>query len=249
MKQLTLRDARDVIREELGRDPAKGTVEALVNEAGERWVNAENWRYLRHRTKEITLEPGVEDYPLGAGIQSIGRVLHRPDTVWAPLELLEFSAFTAHRERFLGGLERPFNPVATTVWDAKATDTGRTLYLRIFPTGIGERIVVEYRGGWLPLDELDDAADLPPPLVVHFRDWLRVYAMHREFPEQYPMGTLDAFMQSSSFVDAQRQDAETAGRIAVRKGAIGEHYGAMKSWGSDYRYEAMRHYYERGFGR
>lgn len=249
MMRLTLRDARDVIRQELGRDPAKSTVEALVNEAGERWVNAENWRYLRHRTKEVALEAGVEDYPLGAGIQSIGQVLHRPDTVWAPLKLMEFGAFTAYRERFLAGIERPFNPVATTVWDVKEGDETRTLYLRIFPSGIGERLVVEYRGGWVPLDDLDDAVDMPPPLIVHFRDWLRVYAMHREFPQQYPLGTLDDFMQSASFTDAKTQDSETVGTIPYRGGRTGENYNRMGCGGFSDRYEGLRHYYERGFGR
>ena len=246
MMRLTLRSARDTIIEELGRTPSRGTVESLVNEAGERWVNAVNWRYLRQRTLEITTQPGVEDYPLGAGVQSIAKVLYRPDTIWCPIQLREFSAFVAERERFLAGIERPFNPFATTVWDVKPGDEERRLYLRIFPAGIAERIVVEYRAGWLPMDEEDDAADLPGPLVVHFRDWLRIYALHREFPERFPIGTLDAFMQSASFVDAKRQDAETVGRLMPSPGRAGENYNRLSSGRDDIRYEALRTYYERG---
>lgn len=245
MMQLTLENACRVVREELGRDPAKSSVEALVNEAGERWVSAENWRYLRNRTESLTLEAGVEDYPLGAGVQSIGRILHRPDSVWAPLELLEFSEFTAYRERYLAGVSNPFNPVATTVWDVKEGDDHKKLYLRIFPARVSERVVVEYRGGWVPMDESDDVADLPPPLVVHFRDWLRIYALHREFPQAHPIGTLDAYMQSASFMEAQRQDAESVGRIMPRCGKIGENYNRTKGV-SRHRYEALRYWSERG---
>ena len=248
---LTLGELCKVVEEELGRSPSKGTSEALVNEAGERWVNSENWRYLRRRTQEVTLTPGVEFYRLGAGVHSIGRTIHRPNSVFAPIELKEWDAFTAYKERYLSGIERPYHPVATTLWGVREDAEGkrderRTLYLSIFPASVAETVVLEYRCGWIPLDGLSDTVDMPSPLIVHFRDWVRVYALHREFPESYPMGTLDRFMQSTSFTDAQRKDAESVGQISVRQGNIGDAYQNMKRHVGYGRYKAMQHWSERG---
>jgi len=246
---LTLRSLLEEVRQELGRNPSRSTGEQLINEAGERWVNTHGWTYLRQRTQEIQLVSGQEDYRLGVGIRSLGRVLHRPDSVWAPLNLMGFSEFTAYRERYLAGIERPFNPVVSMSWNALEGDEEPRLYLHVFPSGLNERLVVEYDGGWVPLNELDDAVDIPAPLGIHFIEWIRLYARYREFPEQYPLGVVDAFKQTSAFRDAMKVDTQHNGRMLPRLGTAGESYVAARHSPYLERYEAMRHYYERGFGR
>lgn len=242
--QTTLKALTEEVRQELGRDPSRSSAEDLINEAGARWVNAHRWSYLRQRTQEIALQSGTESYRLGAGVRSVGDTLHRPNTTWAPLRVVTFDEYTRFRERFLAGIERPFHPLAATSWDVKEGDKRRTLYLHVFPTGLTETVVAQLDVGWVPLDDLDDVADVPPPLVPFFIEWVRMYAQHREQPE---VGYYGQFVTGPSFMDAKRLDSQHSGAIRMRPGRAGRYYNEARQPLTGARYEAMRHYYERGF--
>lgn len=244
---LSLRALGEVVRQELGRPPSRSTAETLINEAGVRWDNAHTWGYQRQRTLKVQLQPGVESYRLGAGVYAVGRVLHRPDTIWAPLPLVDFDAYTREKERYLAGIERPFHPLVTQTWDVREGDDRRYLYLHFFPTTLSEELTVEYVGSWVPLNEQDDTADIPLPLASHFVDWLRFYARTREFPENYPPGSLDQYKRTAAFMDAKTADALNNGRIVARQGRTGDYYQNMRQGRVPRVYDALRRYYERGF--
>ncbi len=107
-----------------------------------------------------------------------------------------------------------------------------------------ENVVAQVDAGWLPLDDLDDAADVPPPLVPHFFEWVRMYAMHREQPE---VGFMERYIAGMSFREAKRADSQHTGMIVPRGSRVGDKYRRLKRPATNGRYEAMRHYYERGF--
>jgi len=205
--KLTLASLADVVRQELGRDPSRSSVEALVNEAGEAWANAHNWVYLRDRSQDILTEAGVDAYKLGLGVRSVTKV-HRPDSAFRPIPLVDFDYFESERSRFFSAPRYQNEPIATLQWSQEPDDDRPRLYLRLFTGTIAERLRVTYHAGWLPLDGSGDVADVPPPLTQPFVQWLRLYAHSREKPELYPLGSLEAYKASPAMLEARRIDGQ-----------------------------------------
>lgn len=230
MGRLTLDDLALVVREELGRDPSRSTAEALVNEAGESWVNAHSWGYLRNRSQDLAVTAGVESYQLGLGVHAIIDI-HRPETPYRDVHLVDFDAWTREKYRYLSDTIWSYEPLATTVFDTRDGDEQPRLYLDVFPVRSTETWRIVYEAGWVPMTDGGDQADLPYFLVPPFREWVRMYALSREKPEQYPMGALDGFMQTRAFKDGQAKDANLNRGIVKRRTGAAQHYARKKSWG------------------
>ena len=226
--KLTLASLSQAVHEELGRDPSRSSMEALVNEAGEAWVNAWNWTYLRDRSQDIQTEAGVESYKLGLGVRNLSAI-HRPTTAWPPVELVDFDHYESMRSSFFGEQLRSFTPIATLQYGQQADDDRPRLYLLIFPATLAERLVVVFQAGWVPLDEADDVADIPGPLAQPFLQWVRLYANSREFPERYPMGVLDAYKASPAFREAARVDGALHKTIIPRLTGAGAIYARKRA--------------------
>lgn len=226
--KLTLASLKETVQEELGRGPARSTSEALVNEAGEAWVNAHEWRYLRDRSQDLNIEVGVESYRLGLGVRSVEAV-YRPDSHYCEVPIIDFAAFEGERQQFLARSQYLQDPIGTVRWDTKEGDERPRLYLELFPIEFAERFVIRFHAGWLPLDEMEDVADIPGPLSTAFLHWLRMYANHREFPDQYGLGALDTLMRSNVFRKAMSIDGEAAGRIIPAPGGAGAYYNRHRA--------------------
>lgn len=227
--RLTLANLSETVFQELGRDPARSTMEALINEAGEAWVNLAEWFYLSERTGELTLTPGTEQYQLALGVRDLHRELYRPDTWYPRLQIVDHETFTMERERYLGDTFRQFDPLVTVGWDTQSTDDRPRLYLSVYPATLSERVVYRYRAGWLPLDQQEDVADIPAPLVQPFLEWVRRYAMAREF-DAVGMDQMAAqFMAGPTGVMAKRADARHRGRPIPARGGAGDRYVRIKA--------------------
>lgn len=231
MPRVTLDDLALVVRNEVGRDPSRSTLEALINEAGESWANLHSWAYLRDRSQELELTSGVERYKLGLGVRTVTEI-HRPNSSQWKIHLVDFDYWQAERYEWSAELSRSFRPIATLRWDQLTDDLEPRLYLDIFPVTETETVRIVFQAGWVPLTNGSDVADLPGPLVPAFREWLRMYALTREKPEQYPPGTLDQFMRSRAIMDAMRVDG------GVNKGIVPVLTGA-----------GLRHAQKRAMGR
>lgn len=219
---LTLATLAEEVRQELGRTPARSTSEALVNEAGEAWVNAHSWKYLRDRRQEISLVVGTEDYRLALGVRDVRGVLHRKNSVWHPIPLIDYESFTTERERFLSEVNNTFTPLATLRWDTLDGDTQPRLYLQVYPATLTETVQVQYQAGWLPLDLADDVADIPPPLEQPFKEWVRRYALGREkMPSFSTDAALQTFFGGPAGYRAKTVDAQHVNRIVPAPGAVG----------------------------
>lgn len=225
---LTLARLRSDLREEIGRDPARSSMEQLVNEAGEAWVNAHGWRYLRDRSMELQAEAGTESYKLSAGIRSIESI-DRPDTHYTRIPVIDFETWNGEVNRFLSRSQYLQDPIATTRWDARQGDLGPALYLEIFPVTFTERLVVTFHAGWLPLDDEGDVADIPPPLTTAFLHFARMYAMMREFPDAAPLQSLDAILATNVLRRAMSVDGESNGRIVKSEGGAGFYYNRHRA--------------------
>lgn len=229
--KLDLASLRKIVREELGRDPGKSTYEDLINEAGEAWVNAAEWSYLRDRFLDLDVTSEVESYRLKLGVRSVIRIL-RPDSIYSrEVVLLDYDAFEAERSRYFARQGRQFNPIAATVHDQREGDDRKRVYLELFPVTITERLRIIVEAGWLPLDNSEDVADLPGSVATAFRGWLRTYALHREKPELYPMGTLEQFRQTGAWVDARRADASLSPKVYQRSSLTERNYQRSKARG------------------
>lgn len=225
--RLTLNSLREVVQKELDREPGQSTFESLINEAGEAWVNMFEWAYLRQRSQRLTLEAGVESYRLGLGVRSVS-TLYRPDTYYRPIDVVDFTTWTAEKERYFAGLTRLYDPLATVHWDTREGDTEPRLYLSLFPATNAEDVVFEYEAGWLPLDDSDDVADIPGPLAQSFREFLRRYASARETDKTTVDQVLASFMQGPQGLIARRSSNEHTGQIHPGDGAVGARYRRMK---------------------
>lgn len=228
--RLTLDSLRELVQRELDREPGQSTFESLINEAGEAWVNLFEWPYLRQRSQRLQLEAGVESYRLGLGVRSIS-TLYRPDTVYRPIRIVDFTTWTEQKERYLAGLTRLCDPLATVHWDTREGDDEPRLYLSVYPATNTEEVVYEYEGGWLPLDESGDVADIPGPLVQSFREFLRRYASARETDKVTVDQVLDSFMRGPQGMLARRVANEHSGQICPGPGAAGERYQRIKAQG------------------
>jgi hypothetical protein len=133
---------------------------------------------------------------------------------------VDFDYYESQRSSFLGATTRHYDPVATLQYDQAEGDDRPRLYLRLFPATITERLTAVYQAGWLPLNDSDDVADIPTPLTQPFATWLRLFANSREFPERFPLGTLDQWKASPGFTEARRVDG------ALHKGIIPRLTGA-----------------------
>lgn len=236
----------EAVREELAREPSKQTMESLINEAGERWVSIHRWAYLRQAKIDIKLVSGTERYRLPGGVREVGDELFRPNSIWRPIPVVSFDAFTAFRERYLAGIERPYEPLATTVREVQEGDDRPELYLYVFPSSITETVVTQVELGWFPVNAKSDEVYLPDHLGVYFLEFLRVYAMHREFPEQ---SRYEAYMAGLDFREAKRHDARGSGQIQYRGGRASDRYHSQRHSVRRARYDALRHIHERGFMR
>lgn len=225
---LTHERLQSIVHEELGRGPARSTYEQLINEAGEAWVNAHEWRYLRDRSQEIAAVAGVEEYAMGLGVRAV-TALHRPDTVWPSIPIISFDGFERMRQQYLSRIERIQRPIANVRYDAREDDKAPRLYLSIYPVDFTERLVAQYNAGWLPLDGLQDVADIPPPLGTAFTEWLRGYADYQEYRSQRPPDTLDRMRAAHSFRAAKSVDGQASGPIAKQEGGAGAYYNRSRA--------------------
>lgn len=221
--KLTLDSLRDAVGNELRRTPSRSTIEELVNEAGEAWVNSHSWVYLRDRSQVLELQAEVELYRLGLGVRSV-RSIDRVNNPYGPIPIVDFDFLERERNTFQAEARRVRDPIAALQWSQQADDDRPRLYLHVFPAEETESATLIYEAGWLPLDKSDDVADVPPSLGVHFRDWVRFYAMMREFPDKYPPGALDAFRQQHSYQTALKVDGKIHRRIIPAEGGAGERY-------------------------
>lgn len=227
--KLTLANLSEIVFQELGRDPGRSTMEALINEGGEAWVNLCEWFYLSERTAEIHVETGVESYRLGLGIRDLHSTLYRPDTSYRPITIVDHETYTAEREYWLSNQTRQYDPLASVRWDTQEDDDRPRLYLSLFPATLTERLVYRFRAGWLPLDEQDDVADIPPPMVQPFKQWIRRYAMAREFDGMGVEQSTAEFMASPTYALAKRADARHRGEPVPAKGGAGERYDRIRA--------------------
>lgn len=232
---LTLASLVRVATQELGRTPAKSTAEELVNEAGEAWVNAHPWRYLRDRSQDINIVDGQNLYRLPLGVRSVGEFLLRPDSVYQPIPIVNYEAFISEKERWLSEVERQLTPIATTTFkrlpaaengDPSGKDDDRLrFYIELYPANFTERVVVTFNAGWLPLDNASDEADIPPHLSRGFTEWMRRFAMAREKPDTGPMDVAQLqFFEGPVGMEAKRVDGEGAGTIVPTLGGVGKRY-------------------------
>ena len=226
--RLTLEALRLVVRKELDRDPGQSTYESLINEAGEAWVNLFEWPYLRERSQRLELIAGTETYKLGPGVRSVN-TLYRPETVYQPIQLIDFARWTMERERYLSGITRLYDPLATVVWDQEPDDAAPCLYLKVYPATRTEAVVFEYEAGWLPLDKSQDVADIPAPLTQSFIEFLRRYTLARETDKATVDSVLGSFMQGPQGVIARRASTSHTGEIVPAPGAAGEIYNRRKA--------------------
>lgn len=221
--KLTLASLSQTVTDELGRDPSRSSMEALINEAGEAWVNAASWTYLRDRSQDIQATTGVGSYRLGLGVRNLMAV-YRPDTAWRPLHLVDYDYFESQRSEFLGDVQWQHEPLVTLQYGQEEGDDRPRLYMRLFPATLNERLTVVYQAGWLPLDKLEDVADIPAPLGQPFVAWLRLFANTREFPERYPLGTLAQWKASPEFMEARRVDGSMHKGVVPRITGTGLYY-------------------------
>ncbi|MEL6716828.1 MAG: hypothetical protein AAFP86_23830, partial [Planctomycetota bacterium] len=235
--KLTLDSLSSIVREQLGKLPSLSSMEALVNEAGESWVDAHSWVYLRDRSQALELTAGVESYRLGLGVRSINSI-DRPSSQYGPIPLVDFDRLERERNSYYGERARRHDPIATLRWDTREGDDRPRLYLEVWPSETTERANVIYQAGWLPLDKKAEVADVPPPLATSFVKWLRLYAQHREVPDEYPMGTMDAFKQGADFMAAKRIDGQVHKRIIPGPGGAQAYYGRKR--------RRSRGFYDRG---
>lgn len=219
---LTLATLSEEVRQELGRTPSRSTLEALVNEAGEAWVNAHPWLYLTDRRQEVSLVVDQEDYQLNLGVRNVNGVLHRKNSVWQPIPIIDYEAFLTERERFLSEIQNTFTPWATLRWDTKTGDTQPRLYLQVYPATLTETVQVQYQAGWLPLNLAEDVADITPPLEQPFKEWVRRYALGREKTPTYSTdAAVQSFFNGPAGYRAKTVDAQHAGMAVPAPGAVG----------------------------
>lgn len=227
---LTLGSLASDLISDLGRTPGRSTVEALINEAGEAWVNGHSWIYLRDRTQTINLVAGTEDYQLSLGVRAVNTVLYRPDSIWAPIPVMDYDTFIRERERYLSSVALNFTPIATVRWGTHSRDAGPRLYLQVYPATTVETVVVRYQAGWLPLNESHEVADIPPPMTHGFREWVRRYAQGRE---KQPQTNVDAawvsFFNGPIGLSAKKADSSHVGRIIASPGGAGTRYARSKA--------------------
>ena len=227
--KLTLANLAEAVFQELGRDPGRSTMEALINEAGEAWVNLAEWFYLKERSSEIQLVAGTETYQLSPGVQDLHRELYRPDVYYQPIQIVDHETYLAEKDRYLSANFRLYNPLAGVWWDTKEGDDRPRLYLNIYPTDLGERVTYRYRAGWLPLDEQDDVADIPAPLVQPFVEWVRRYAVARGVDGVGMDQMVAQFMAGPTGVMAKRADARHRGQPIAARGGAGERYARLRA--------------------
>lgn len=227
--KLTLANLSEVVDKELGREPGRSTMESLINEAGEAWVNAHDWFYLKERSGELTLVAETEDYKLPAGLRSLMNTLYRPDSLYLPIPVIDFESFTVERERYLSSTYRTTNPVAVVRWDTKTGDDRPGLYLSVYPASLAERVVYRYHAGWLPLDEQADVADIPAPLVQPFTEWVRRYAMAREFDDSSMDRVVLEFFAGPTGAMAKLADARHRGTPIPAPGGAGDRYNRIRA--------------------
>lgn len=227
MPRLTLDDLALAVRNEVGRDPSRSTVEALINEAGESWANIHSWAYLRDRSQELELTAGVESYRLGLGVRTVTDI-HRPNSTQWKIRLVDYDYWQAERYEWNAQLGRNFKPIATLRYGQEEGDLEPRLYLDIFPVQATETVRIVFQAGWVPLNNRSDVADIPGPLVPSFREWVRMYALTREKPEQYPPGSLDQFIQSRAIKDAMRIDGGVHKGLTRRLTGPGLHYARKR---------------------
>ncbi len=211
---LTLASLVSDVRQQLGRDPSLTSAEALVNEAGEAWVDSHSWKYLTDRTTTIDLVPGQVLYRMPDGIESVGTRIERANSIWHPIKVLSYDDFHAERFRYLSEVGREFTPIATFRYTQQPGDDSPKPYIEIWPDGITETVQVMYRAGWLPMNESDDAVDLPPQLESSFKEFVRRYALGRETASDVADGIWLDQMISSFFAGPRGVAAKTKDGLA-----------------------------------
>lgn len=229
--KLTLSSLADVVVGELRRDPARSSMEDLINEAGEAWANAASWVYLRDRAQDVEAIAGVDAYKLGLGVRNVTSI-DRPTNTYGAATLVDFDAFERFRNQWNAETIAQQRLVATIQYSQREDDDRPRLYLLLFPAKITERLRIIYEAGWLPLNAATDVADVPGALAPHFRDWLRAYANHREKPEEYPMGFLDQFKRSQTFMAARKVDGKLHRGVIPRLTGAGLRYERKRQRGN-----------------
>lgn len=229
---LTLRTLKETVRQELGRDPRRSSGEELVNEAGEAWADAHDWQYLRTQSISVDLVPGTFKYNLetiSPYALDVGDKLHRPNSVWSPIPVLDWSTFEHASQTFLWDVGREFQPIATIVEEKGASDDRPETYLEVFPSKITETVVLEVTLGWVQVDLEDDFIQVPKALERSFIEFVRRYAMGREKTPQTNVDLEVAqFFAGPLGKAAVRRDGKKSGKIPRKYGRAGQNYAMRK---------------------
>lgn len=217
---LTLQRLKEHVRDMLNRMPSgSNSIELLVNEAGIAWCNMHAWGYLNRRRRLIPFVADQTVYGLGPDLKRIRSLVDPEYPVWQP-ELMQRSEFDEFRERLSSVGDYWWSG---TVYDDSVDGVPQKV-LEVYPAPSRPRdISLIFTGGWLAVDTLDEAIDIPQQLEPAFVEFVRAYSNARE-KRQTMAVAMEELKQNDIIKAAMRSESTELPWLSPTLGNVGHRF-------------------------